>query len=277
LHGTNARVLRRRRSCFALPMTLLLAGCGVASSSDERDERQEPVGETSATYVTWSDGMVRSCTIAKAHEPTINVCLSGRVSAPDLERAKAWSKRGLLTWLRVSKTRDDAVTSRIAFDCNARHITFNLTNGRGTSHATPSRVVIYMSRPYGTWTHELGHAFAGLLDTYTGSAGTCHSGHPPSLMCWGAYGPRANPAVWSTLWPDDIAGVAQNHAMLFGATSAPGWAGSVDLEKPVDADDPWPGADLFQRDQDADMDVIVDPSLPATPIDAADDPRSQDL
>jgi hypothetical protein len=254
---------------FSSVVALSLAGCAVASSDEGLSSQ--------SGFTSWGEATVRSCTIAKSREPTVNICLVGKVSQPDFERARIWSRRGLLTWLRVAKSLDDTVLGNLAFDCDARHITFNLRNGRGTSFATPGIVTVYMSRPYGTWSHEIGHAFTGLLDTYSSAAGSCREGQPQSLMCWGAYGPRSNPNVWSTLWADDIAGLTSNYRRLFGATlTPPAWAGTVDLERPIDIDAPWPG-DASVVDRPNAHDVDIDSLGRATPIDAADVPGSIDL
>lgn len=191
-------------------------------------------------YVSFSESSLRRCTIANIRKPSINICLSGQATGPDLERAKTWSTRASLTWLRVMKVLDEKVTRQIVFTCTNPHLTIYLRPGGGTSHATPSNSTIYLSRPYGTWTHELGHALAGLGDTYQGSAGKCGN-EPLSLMCWGAYGPRANPEDWSTLWPDDINGIQANFKKIFpGNTVAPVWAESINLEKPLNLEEPWP-------------------------------------
>jgi len=122
-------------------------------------------------------------------------------------------------------------------------LTIHLRPGKGTSYASPSVTTIYLTRPYGTWTHELGHALAGLGDTYKGGAGSCGN-QPESLMCWGAYGPRANPEEWSTLWLDDIKGIQANYKKVFPSEgTSPAWADTVDLEESIDFDQPWPDTD----------------------------------
>ena len=132
-------------------------------------------------YVSFSESSLRRCTIAQIKKPNINICLSGQATGPDLERAKTWAARASLTWLRVMKVLDEQVTRQIVFTCANPNLTIYLRPGGGTSHATPSNSTIYLTRPYGTWTHELGHALAGLGDTYQGSAGKCGN-QPQSLM-----------------------------------------------------------------------------------------------
>ncbi|NDD04851.1 MAG: hypothetical protein EB078_08095, partial [Proteobacteria bacterium] len=192
-------------------------------------------------YKTFSESAVRQCSIMKIHNPSFNICLDGKASASDLERAQSWAARASLTWLRALKVMDERVTRTILFTCKEPHLTIHLRPGSGTSHASPSVTTIYLTRPYGTWTHELGHALAGLSDTYLGtSAGSCGS-QPPSLMCWGAYGPRANPEEWSTLWTDDIQAIQHNFKKVFsGAANPPSWSNSVNLEAPLFLNEPWP-------------------------------------
>jgi len=215
-------------------LTAVLLGGHLAASVESPIESR---------YKTFSDSSVRKCSIKAIHEPTFNVCLEGQATAPDLERAHLWAARASLTWLRALKVLDERVTRNIRFTCESRHLTIHLRPGKGTSYASPSVTTIYLTRPYGTWTHELGHALAGLGDTYVGGAGSCGN-QPESLMCWGAYGPRANPEEWSTLWPDDIRGIQSNLKKVFPAeSSSPSWSDSVDLEKSLDLHHPWPEID----------------------------------
>jgi hypothetical protein len=213
----------------------------------------------------------------KSQKQSFNICLQGQASAPDLERAHSWAARASLTWLRALKVLDERVTKNIVFTCQDTHLTIQLRPGKGTSFASPSVTTIYLTRPYGTWTHELGHALAGLGDTYvSGSAGSC-GGQPPSLMCWGAYGPRANPEEWSTLWPDDIQAIQANfHKVFSGEPVQPSWGDSVDLEKPLNLNEPWPSGreseEVFFKDHRVE---ILDG--PASEIDMSRSGDSRDL
>ena len=211
------------------------------------------------SYIQWSDSSLRSSTVADARKDEIKVCLSGSVSAENYDRSQAWSLRAILTWFRTLKVLDDAVTANVTYTCSDYDLYFQLRDGNGTSYASPSWINVYMSRPYGTWTHELGHALAALGDTYQGgSAGNCRSGHPESLMCWGAYGPRRNPEEFSTLWPDDIAGVQGNYRRLFGNDlTPPEWSAAIDLEAPLDVESPWPGANPEIRYYDDELKVVA--------------------
>ncbi len=237
----------------AAALNLGLAGCGT--------ENAEKISSTD--YISWGDSSVRSSTISDVRKETIKVCLSGSVSSENLERSKEWSKRSMLTWMRIFKSIDAEVTDSLTYTCNSPDITWNLRNGSGTSNASPSRINIYMSRPYGTWTHELGHAFIGLSDTYSGrTAGSCKSGQPASLMCWGAYGPRANPDDFSTLWQDDVDGAIANYKKVFGGElSAPDWGEGFDHTQPIDAENPWPEAVTVSEITMDQMDVVIDESL----------------
>lgn len=255
----------QRARGWTFVVATLLTGCGQLPTQDA----------STLNYLSWDSSSVRSSTIADARKETINVCLQGSVTAPDLERSKTWARRAILTWLRTAKVIDVRVTSNVAYSCENRDLTINLRNGSGTSFASPSVSTIYMTRPYGTWTHELGHALAGLNDTYAGGAGSCKSGQPLSLMCWGAYGPRANPEEWSTMWPDDIAGMQANYRKIFqNELVAPEWAGDIDLEAPIDVERPWPEAtvQLFQADSH-DVTILAGGETAIL----VDDPNSQDL
>lgn len=232
-------------------------------------------GVSDSRYISFSESSIRRCTIANIRKPSVNICLAGQATGPDLERAKTWAARASLTWLRVMKVLDNQVTRQIVFTCQNKHLTINLRPGGGTSHASPSVSTIYLTRPYGTWTHELGHALAGLGDTYQGGAGKCGN-QPPSLMCWGAYGPRANPDEWSTLWSDDIKGIQANFRKIFpGTVQPPDWALTVDLEKPISLDEPWPSSG-FMAPAFKDHRVLVIKG-PASEIDYDENTDSIDL
>lgn len=248
-----------------LSALLILSACGPTSQHADLN------------YVAWSESSVRQSTIAKARESQINICFQGSVSSADFERAKVWARRAVLTWLRVAKLIDHRVTNQVAYTCENRHLTINLRTGSGTSFASPGVTTIYTTRPYGTWTHEFGHALAALGDTYAGGAGSCQSGQPQSLMCWGAYGPRANPDQWSTLWADDIAGLQHNYRRVFtDQLVAPDWAGSVNVESPLDLENPWP-ADEVLMSESIDSLVQIDDALGASAIDYDPNTRSIDL
>jgi hypothetical protein len=215
---------------------VVFSGCG-AGTSDQAHV-------SSPKYIQWGSNSVRSSTIADVRGDEIRVCLSGSVTSEEFNLSRERTTRSVLTWLRVLKVMDESVTANVTFSCDNYHLIFYLRRGSGTSYASPSTINIYMNRPFGTWTHELGHAFAGLGDTYTnGTAGSCQSGQPQSLMCWGGYGPRRDQDEFSTLWPDDIAGVQANYRRLFGGDlTPPDWADEIDLEAPLDSENPWPAA-----------------------------------
>jgi hypothetical protein len=230
-------------------------GCGSKDSTEL----------STTNYISWGDSSIRKSTIADVRKDTIKVCLSGRVSNENYERSVEWSKRSMLIWMRVLKSIDVQVTESIIYTCDSPDLTWNLINGSGTSNASASRINIYMSRAFGTWTHELGHAFTGLGDTYSGrTAGSCRSGQPASLMCWGAYGPRKDPEEFSTLWSDDIAGAIANYKKIFrGDLEAPEWGEGFDHTQPLDADAPWPQAEPMNEiivSEDM-MNIVIDNSV----------------
>ena len=229
-------------------------------------------------FIPWGDSMVRQSVIAKSLEKELRICLEGSMNSSDLARVRLWTQRAALTWLRVGKVIDNRVTGKVAFSCEKPQMTLKLRQGSGTSFASPSVATIYLTRPYGTWTHEFGHALAGLSDTYSGrTAGVCVSGQPQSLMCWGAYGPRANPDQWSSLWVDDVNGFQSNYRKLFGRElTPPEWAASVNLEAPLDVNKPWPGYQLSSRNEDLSA-VLIDERLETSIIDYSEDTDSIDL
>jgi len=250
-----------------LSLLIFLGLFTIASKTNAFDSR----------YKTFSESSVKKCTLAQSKKPSVNICITGQATPADLTRAKQWAARASLTWLRAMKVLDKQVTRQIVFTCEDKHLTINLKPGGGTSFASPSVTTIYLTRPYGTWTHELGHALAGLSDTYQGGAGKCGS-QPQSLMCWGAYGPRANPEEWSTLWPDDIKGVQANFKKVFpGNFESPDWASSVELEKPLALEEPWPSKNINDPEPILKDDRVVLMKGPASEIDYDEDTESIDL
>jgi len=259
------------KSCVVLKRLVLgiiglsFVGCGQELAPDQD------------AYISWGDSAVRQSVIAKSLEPQLRVCLEGSMNSADLDRVKLWALKASLSWLRVGKVLDKRVAGGVLFSCEKSHFTLRLRQGSGTSFASPSVATIYLTRPYGTWTHEFGHALAGLSDTYSGrTAGVCVSGQPQSLMCWGAYGPRADGNQWSTLWSDDVAGFQSNYRKIFGRElTPPDWSRNVDLEAPVDVKNPWPGYGTRRGDESTR--ILVDDRLPTSEIDYSEDTESVDL
>ena len=245
---------------------LYLTGCG------------KSVTPVESHYISWNTGMVRNSLIAKALEPELRICVDGDMNSTELDRVRIWAQKAALTWLRVAKVIDARVPGKVTFSCDKYHMALHMVRGEGTSHASPSVSTIYLKRPFGTWTHEFGHALVGLSDTYSGrTAGDCVSGQPESLMCWGAYGPKKDDAAHSTLWTDDINGFKANYYKIFGRDlTAPDWAGTIDLEGPIDVNTPWPEFGLPNRDPGTTT-VRIDDSLPTIAIDESEDSGSIDL
>jgi len=172
-----------------------------------------------------------------ARQPVFKVCTRGATN-PKVEQ---WSVQAVLTWLRAARKIDDRVTRAVEVSCQSPHLVIEMRNGSGVSHAYPGHANFYTGKPFGELVHELGHALAGLSDTYQGrQAGNCKPGQPQSNMCWGAYGPRANPGQYSGLWPDDILGVHSQHKKLFPDARPPVNAAAIDAEAPIDFRSPWP-------------------------------------
>ena len=243
----------------------------LASSCGQLDSQQD-------YFISWGESSVKRSAIARSLEADFKICLEGTMNAEDLTRAKTWAVRAVLTWMRPIKLVDQRISGKLTLSCNAPHLTIKLRQGGGTSFASPSVSTIYLTRPYGTWTHELGHAFAGLSDTYSGrTAGQCISGQPPSLMCWGAYGPRTDSEKWSSLWQDDVVGVQTNYRKVFGSNlTPPSWAPSINPESALDAKNPWPGYNVAVSD-DGTAHVLIDESLETSVIDYDPNTTSRDL
>jgi len=260
------QLLKYFNSFAILANVVVLSSCG------------QSLAPTGASFISWSDSMVRQSVIAKALEPELRVCLEGSMNSEDLARVKLWTQRSVLTWLRAAKLIDQRIAGDMAFSCEKSHMTVRLRQGSGTSFASPSVANIYLTRPYGTWTHEFGHALAGLSDTYSGrTAGDCVSGQPESLMCWGAYGPRTDIKQWSSLWTDDVSGMQANYRKVFGKDlTPPDWASTVNPETTFDMNSPWPGYMAGVRD-DGTQQVLVDERLPTSVIDYSQDTSSIDL
>lgn len=257
------------RAGISCVVTIVVAGCSAESTNSEE------LGESSDAYRTFSASGIRASSISKAREPVFKVCIDGRASAADLARSKDYARRSTLTWMRVFKAMDETVTGVVALDCTSPHLRIHLLAGSGRSYAVSAETWIYLTVPFGTWTHELGHALVGLSDTYSGSrAGACQTGQPASLMCWGGYGPRANHATWSTLWDDDIRGAQANYRFLFGTTLTPSsWASSVNLASPIDPDFPYPTSALARTaaPMEDSTEVEIDPTGTLTAIDESAD------
>lgn len=152
------------------------------------------------------------CLVAKALDPEIRVCFSG---SGVNENVKQHVKGGILEWFEPLRKLNSRVTASVQFSCSNPQLTVNVNPGNGTASAGCGRINSYSQRPYGSFLHELGHALAGLSDTYQGrQAGSCRPGQPESIMCWGAYGQNR-------LYPDDIEGVI-NQFKKFHSVTNPG-------------------------------------------------------
>lgn len=200
--------------------------------------------EISFAFKLFSDSALKQTTLAKIKDSSeLVICLQGAMSDKDRIRAVEWSTKASLTWLRVLKQMESNRSFAVRFSCDKAHLRISMMRGNGRSYAGPGWTNIYLSSPFGTWTHELGHAFVGLADTYVlsgGRAGRCQSGQPESLMCWGGYGPRADHTKWSTLWGDDIKGMIHVIFKLYGPTSPSPYIEGLSLIEAFDIKKPWP-------------------------------------
>lgn len=218
------------------------------------------------SFTTFSMSATRSCSIAKANQESFKICMTGNASRPDFNRSTDWALEATLAWFRVFSTIDAEFSPNIEFSCESPALTIILKNGSGRSYAQAGRTWIYNEVPYGTWTHELGHALVGLGDTYTGGrAGRCRSGQPESLMCWGGYGPRSDKREFSTLWQDDIDGATFQYRRLFGVTLPRYVPNSFNIFASFDIGLPYPD-DTAPVITMSGTEVMIDEDGPLTPI-----------
>lgn len=140
---------------------------------------------------------VNSCTISKALEPEIRVCVKRTAASTEMQKK---IEGALMKWINPLRTKYEGVTQTIKMSCNAPHLNVDLQNGYATCFASPGNITCGTSNQLGTWIHEFGHAFACLGDTYVGrTAGACQQGQPKSIMCYGM--------LLSELTKDDIDGL----------------------------------------------------------------------
>lgn len=161
---------------------------------------------------------INNCVVAKALQPQIRVCYQGSGVAPI---HKNYVRDGILAWFAPLRQLNPGVTSNVVEDCSAPDLIVKIKQGDGTAEGRCGYVETFRQRPYVSFLHELGHAVAGLNDTYIinptgkgGKAGRCQPGQPESIMCWGAMGRPE-------LYPDDFAGI-QSQFRKLGLDSQPG-------------------------------------------------------
>lgn len=224
-------VLRTSQLLMATALTIIIGACGPLDSRPTYDEASH------LSFRLFSNAS--SCTLADARKPSLKVCVQGSVGQQVLDKAKKFSKRAVLQWFRALKQIDGKVTKNIDFNCSAgSDLNISLRPGGGTAFAGCGKTTIYETRPYGTYLHEFGHALAGLSDTYVGgSAGSCQSGQPKSVMCWGAYGKKDSEG-FSMLYPDDVEGIQTQYRKLFKDLQPPSF--QVDPFANLNPENPWP-------------------------------------
>ncbi len=225
---------------FFLFILGLLAVSGCGGHPEHSDLNYQVLDSTFLSKATLSD----------VRNDWIRICIKGQKTNEDLVRAKDWTQKAMLVWLRTYAAIDTQVSSNIHFTCEQMDLDITIRYGVGTGVAKAGWTQIWSHRPFATWTHEFGHALAGLGDTYqSGRPGQCERRQPRSRMCWGGSGPRGDMNDYSTLFPDDIAGAQAAYRRVFSDLKAPSWGPSMDLEGPVDFQNPWPGASNQIRDE----------------------------
>lgn len=155
------------------------------------------------------------------------ICLKSAGSSPaGVERQRHYLSIGVGKWMGALKDLDATINNEVVFDCENPSLTAGVSFGNGVATAGCGFINLYEFEAVadtskedvvlqGTTLHELGHALAGLSDTYDTSsrqAGNCVPGQPESIMCWGGYGAKLDAEGWKTLYDDDIAGIRKAFA-----------------------------------------------------------------
>lgn len=125
----------------------------------------------------------------------IKICIKG----PNAGRWNVPSFDALAKWIKPLQSLDPEIIPSFSIDCRNPdyEIKVNSTSGRANA-STVGKINLYQNSTFNTLSHEFGHVFANLADTYIEGAWTCKPGQPVSVMC---------NAQFSDLKSDDINGV----------------------------------------------------------------------
>jgi hypothetical protein len=157
------------------------------------------------------------------YEDGIRVCTSPQdvESQPYIRQMSQWSIQALRPWLNALKAIDPTVTATIIASCvdphykikvwSAQHFKHSIRSDLRTFVKVADYAAIYTNpsnASLNVFTHEFGHAFVALGDTYLeDSHGRCRPGQPQSIMCYAS-------AHQSQLMPDDLKGLKAQYGVF---------------------------------------------------------------
>lgn len=202
-------------------------------------------------YILFSPGAIKQCSLMHAKKPEFKICLRGASTRPDFDRLKDNVALGAVTWLKIYKMLDYAVSTKVVFSCDNQALTVNIISGNGRSYAQTGQYWLYSSVPAAVAIHESGHALAGLSDTYAGNGGSCKPGQPLSNMCLAQYGARGDHTKFSTLYEDDVLGATRAYRIAHGEGTIPTMRDpEFSLFGPIDLASPFFGLDVGENTQE---------------------------
>jgi hypothetical protein len=150
------------------------------------------------------------------HDLAIKICIKpqDQESKHYADRASEWANVGLRQWLKEVNQIDGSSAKSVVHSCASPHYTIKLYSPKSFPREVEGSMRSYVklqesanmythtaALTAGLFTHEFGHAFASLDDTYVAEKpGVCKKGQPKSIMCYEFTGTHK-------LLSDDIEGV----------------------------------------------------------------------
>lgn len=175
-------------------LALCLFGCGVQKNQSE---------ESSLKY----DTLNHYYGLFKGLYAGVKICVTG----PLANKYKHTVGDSYFKWIREIQKVDRDVLASISYNCTDPNYYVETHDTDGRAHATRGGLIrLYKNSDGATVTHELGHMFVGLADTYVEGVWTCKPGQPLSIMC-------STQKVGNRLLQDDIIGLRHqfsNYASL---------------------------------------------------------------
>lgn len=198
-------------------------------------------GHSNLDFISFNEE--RSSTLLAVRESEFRLCVRNQGYKGDMEKQKQNAMVALLTWYRALRQIDPKVQNNIKQSCSNSHMDVLVFSGGNRSSARGHQISVFADNGDGSILHEMGHAFAGLSDTYdtgAGLAGRCVPGQPQSVMCWGMYG-NHDASGHSLLYKDDIDGIQANYTRVFRDVAGAKPDTSIDPTTTLDINNPWPG------------------------------------